>query len=330
MKVDYLVVGAGLTGATIARVLADSGRDVLVVDRRPHVGGNVRDEVHPCGVRYNLYGPHYFRTNSDELWDWVRRFGEFRPWAAHVQTLVDGTPTRWPLCKGYRGHRGMQLHAIDAYNWKMWGAETPDEATARGCFRDDGDDRLKLDKYQGLPVDGYSAWVRKMLERIPFIGNLADWRAWYGNSNTKTVYTGAIDEYYGYCYGELGYRGQKRELVRRAYRQPFQPVVQVNLPSPDCGPIRCIEWNHMAAKPCWDAGSLLTYETPWAPDTPDAQEYPVNTAANKELYKKYRARADADDKLLVCGRLGEYKYMDMDAAIARALLLGRRLLKERP
>lgn len=101
MKVDYLIVGSGLTGATIARLLTDAGREALVVDRRPHSGGNVHDAVHDSGIVVHTYGPHYFRTGSDELWDYVNRFGRFYKFEARIQSLVDGAYENWPVAESY-------------------------------------------------------------------------------------------------------------------------------------------------------------------------------------------------------------------------------------
>ena len=100
-SLDYLVVGSGLTGATIARMLADSGARVLVLDRREHLGGNVHDREHESGIRIHAYGPHYFRTRSDEVWDFVNRFARFYSYEARVMTHIDGTYEHWPVAASY-------------------------------------------------------------------------------------------------------------------------------------------------------------------------------------------------------------------------------------
>lgn len=107
MRVDYVVVGSGLTGAVIARCLADAGREVVVLERRSHLGGNVHDHVHPSGIRIHTYGPHYFRTTSERIWRFVNRFDEFYPFSAEIQTLVDGNLEQWPVSSDYvRRHVG--------------------------------------------------------------------------------------------------------------------------------------------------------------------------------------------------------------------------------
>src|SRR5580692_9497765 len=101
LRADFLIVGSGLTGATIARTLVDAGHEVLVLERRNHIGGNVHDHVHSSGVRIHTYGPHYFRTSSEEIWQFVNRFSEFFPYEAVVKTLVDGKLEQWPITAQY-------------------------------------------------------------------------------------------------------------------------------------------------------------------------------------------------------------------------------------
>ena len=112
MNIDYVVVGSGLTGATIARLLYDAGRDVIVLERRDHLGGNVYDHVHPCGIRVHAYGPHYFRTNSEEIWEFVNRFAQFYKYEAVIKTLVDQNHENWPIAASYirRVTGGSVLH----------------------------------------------------------------------------------------------------------------------------------------------------------------------------------------------------------------------------
>jgi UDP-galactopyranose mutase len=328
LRADYVVVGSGLTGATVARVLADTGREVLVLERRAEAGGNVRDRIHePSGLRYHVYGPHYFRTNCERLWEWVQRFSPFYSWAAKVQTFIGGTFYRWPLRVGDRHLWGQ---AVNGYNLKMWGTVTPpEEVQSRVEMRlDDGDERLKTDRYQGLPTLGYSGLIANLLYGIPVVLNYDYlWHRREVVARQKLIYTGPIDELFDFELGKLAYRGQRRDLLHCYRRSPVQEVVQVNEPDPTVGHIRSIEWNYLAEQPSWEKGSLLTFETPYTPESPGDYEYPYNDAANQELYRKYRARAECCERLLVAGRLGTYRYLDMDQSIAAALKLAEGLLK---
>jgi UDP-galactopyranose mutase len=362
--VDYLIVGSGLTGAVIARMLADAGRDVLVVERRSHLGGNVHDHVHAeSGIRVHTYGPHYFRTASSEIWAFVRRFAEFRPYEAVVRTLVDGQLESWPVAAsyvqrvvgddwvpGFRGRRPANFEEaalakmprvvyerfVKGYTEKQWGVPAralAAELARRFDLRSDDDPRLARHRHQGIPVNGYAAFMVKLLAGIPVVLGcdfLRERPAFV--ARRLLVYTGAIDEFYGFDLGRLGYRAQRREETHHADVEFAQPCVQVNNPNPDGGAhIRTLEWRHLMPAPCAASlrGTVLTRETPFTPTDPDRYEYPFPSEANAALYRRYRARADAEAGVLVCGRLGEYRYFDMDQAIARARTLARRIIRER-
>jgi UDP-galactopyranose mutase len=143
------------------------------------------------------------------------------------------------------------------------------------------------------------------------------------------VFTGPIDEFYGFDMGRLDYRGQQREDTYLPDADFVLPCGQVNNPDPDSGPeIRTLEWKHMMPRAYAERirGTVLTRETTITPDDPEVYEYPFPDDTNARRYRQYRRRADATDKLLICGRLGEYRYYDMDQAIARAMLLAERIL----
>lgn len=322
MNVDYVIVGAGLSGAVIARELFDAGREVMVVDRRPWIGGNVRDDMLPCGIRYNYYGPHYFRTNDHRLWDYVHRFTDMRRWEARVQTSIGGSLRRWPL-RTVDQH--LKKDAIDHYNRKMWGRVPPQEAVNRIETRaDDTDDRLTTHKYQGLPRDGYTAMVEAMLKDIPIRLGI-DWTIAREPVPRKLlIFTGSIDQLFGYRLGRLRYRGQQRETM--SFSGQHQPVVQVNYPHPSVRHIRSIEWNHTMEEPSWWFGSMVTKETPIEAVSLDQREYPVGDSANQRLHKAYTELLD--DHTIVCGRLGRYRYLDMDQAIAAARVTAETILCE--
>lgn len=363
-KVDYLVVGSGLTGGVIARALADAGREVLIVDRREHVGGNVHDHDHACGIRIHTYGPHYFRTNSDRLWDFVTRFAEFYKYEASLKTLVDGQYENWPIAASYIARhvgknwqpeftgtpgnfeeaalslmpRAIYEKFIKEYNEKQWGVPAHTlsaDLCKRFDVRADDEPRLKPDcKHQGIPRLGYAHLTRQIVTGLPVELGF-DYLARRGEVQAAklTIFTGPIDAYFDYELGRLKYRGQQRE--HRYLAEPpggfAQPCGQVNTPMHSQGPsIRTLEWKHMmpADVAARIQGTVLTTETPTTPTEIGGYEYPFPDQANAELYQRYRARADDLPGVLVCGRLGEYRYFDMDQAIARAMLLAERILED--
>jgi UDP-galactopyranose mutase len=355
-----LVVGSGLTGATIARLARDAGHSVTVLERRPVVGGNVRDERHPSGIVLHPFGPHFFRTSSERIWRFVHRFAAFRPFAAEVKTMVDGVAEDWPVTAAYlerhygphwspafAGEPGNFEEAclammprlvyekfVRGYTEKQWGVPAASlEASLAGRFevRMSADRRLKTSSHQGLPTIGYSAFMDALLAGIEVVCGV-DFLAHRGEfpRGRFTVFTGPIDEFFGFDLGRLDYRAQRRQhlwLGDMAYKHS---AVATNFPDPTDGAfIREIEWKRMmpAKQTAAISGTLVTREYPIAPENPDAFEYPFPSAANRRLYERYAERARAFPDLLICGRLGEYRYYDMDQAIARAMsLFERRVL----
>lgn len=359
MEFDYVIVGSGLTGAVIARLLVESGRSVVVVDRRKHRGGNVHDHVHHSGIRIHTYGPHYFRTNSEEIWQFVNRFADFDRYEACIKSLVDARHENWPISGSYirrtigdgwqpvfRGSpsnfeeaslammpRQVYEKFVKGYSEKQWGA--PAQALSadlakRFDVRDDDEPRLCRHRFQGIPSLGYADFMQNMLHGIPVVLD-CDYLQHRQEFpfRCKLIFTGPIDEYFGFDLGRLRYRGQRREHSYRGDVDFVQPCGQVNYPDSASGPfIRQMEWKHMmpAAAIRNIRGTVLTRETTVDPVNPDEYEYPFPDDANAELYARYRRRAERDPQLLVCGRLGEYKYYDMDQAIARAMVLAQRIL----
>lgn len=360
MIADYVVVGSGITGATIARTLQDHGRDVVVIERRRHVGGNVHDRAHrdSGGIRIHTYGPHYFRTSADSIWAYVRRFADFYPFEAVLMSEVDGQLEHWPVHEEYiRRAVGAEWRPsfagapanfeeaslammpctvyekfVRGYTQKQWGVAPHTLAAGlagRFDVRRDGDIRLKANRYQGIPRDGYAGFMTRMLDGvrvIPGVDYLAQ-RNSFG-ARRGVFFTGPIDEYFGFDLGRLTYRGQRRSHRFLPNVQWHQPAPQVNHPDPAIPSIRTLEWKHMMEPERRGefAGTVITTETPFTPDDPGDYEYPFPDAANRRLYERYRERADAASGLVVCGRLGEYRYYDMDQAIARALVIARRAL----
>ena len=361
MKCDYVVIGAGLTGAVIARSLADAGREVLVLDRRSHSGGNVHDHCHASGIRIHTYGPHYFRTSSERIWEFANRFAPFFEYKPTLVSNIEGDLENWPIAASYiRRTVGESWKAefkgkpsnfeeaalsimpriiyerfVKEYNEKQWGVPShtlSSDLCGRFDVRENDEPLLKPNaKFQGIPANGYADWTREMLNGIPTLLNYNFFdRRNDIQARKLLVFTGPIDEYFSCDLGKLTYRGQKRTHTYLPDVEAFhQPCGQVNNPMHSGGPsIRTLEWKHMM-DPRYSSnirGTVLTTETPYSPTDSDAFEYPFPDEVNAQLFQAYRKRADCLERVLICGRLGEYRYYDMDQAIGRALTLAARIL----
>ena len=358
--VDYLVVGSGLTGGTIARLLDDHHREVLVLERRNHVGGNVHDFLHPSNIRIHTYGPHYFRCHSIQVWDFVQRFSDFYRYEAVARTKVSGRLEDWPpnqaLLDRFSGWQPANGHPpprnfeeaclrkmprplyerfVRGYTRRQWGVDphllSPELADRVRINR--GNQRTLTPHYpvQALPSSGYAGMMTNLLAGLPVIRGVdylrcrQDYRA-----RNALIFTGSLDEFFDFDSGHLEYRSQKRShtFLRDADWQ--QPCAQVNHAGPDAaGPIRTIEWKHLMppAQQQTIKGTVLTDEFPFTPSCPEDFEYPVPRSRNQALYAHYRSRAAAVPRLLPCGRLGSYRYLDMDEAIASAMAIAQKLLR---
>ena len=269
---DYLIVGAGLTGATIARALHDQGLRVIVVDRRADAGGNVHDHVHPSGIRVHTYGPHYFRTDSAAIWNFVCRFARFYPYEARIATRVDDRYEPWPLTQAqvtrlagagwqpaFSGKprnfeeaslrlmpRSIYETFVKGYTQKQWGIapDRLDASLASRCpLRADDDHRLSQKRYQGLPYGGYAAFMNRMLADIPIVLRCDYLRERATLPRARhVVYTGPIDEYFDNCFGRLRYRRQARAHRYLPDVEYAQPHAQVNNPGSPPG-LTSGHWN---------------------------------------------------------------------------------------
>ena len=358
MKYDYLIVGAGLFGATFAQKAREAGKTVLVIDKRAHVGGNIYTED-IAGIQVHKYGAHIFHTNDHRVWEYVNRFATFNRY------------TNSPMAN-YHGELYSLPFNMLTFN-KMWGVVTPDEAKAKieEQRRESGicepqnleeqaislvgkDIYEKLVKgytekqwgrpchalpafiikrlpvrftydnnyfnalYQGIPTDGYTAMVEKMLEgievrlEVDYLEN----RDTYSKIAAKTVYTGAIDAYFDYCFGALNYRSIRFE-TEVLDTDNYQGNAVINYTDAETPYTRIIEHKHFVFGT--QKGTVISreYSQEWTPEI--EPYYPINNEANNALYEKYRALAEKEEKVIFGGRLGQYRYYDMDAVILSAL-----------
>jgi UDP-galactopyranose mutase len=360
IKADFIIVGAGLTGATIARILTDHNQDVIILDRKNHLAGNVYDYRHESGAMVHKYGPHYFRCGSEKIWNFLNRFTEFYNWSATLRSKVNGEYLNWPVNLDYiekiagkdwekfkftgdpsnfeeacLAKMPLQLYElfIKGYTEKQWGVKTTEldkELAVRITINKSNVNTLTPDhKWNALPRHGYTEMVKDMIGDIPLILDFD-----YLQNRDKVlagkmlIFTGPIDEFFGYKFGKLKYRGQNRRIEHLVDTDQYQPYIQVNYPSTDDPRIRTIEWKHLMHpdEKKLVKGTLLTHETPFTPENANQYEYPFPDKINKSLYNQYRNNAEQLRDTLICGRLGEYRYYDMDQAIGRAMMLASGIL----
>ncbi|MBS4012376.1 MAG: NAD(P)-binding protein [Bacteroidetes bacterium] len=350
METEFLIIGSGLTGSVLARKLKDIGKKVLVLERRNHIAGNVYDYYHQSGIRLNKYGPHYFRTHKKEIWDFVNKFSDFYKFEAVVKTKVNNNQYNWPLDKNTISllvennwqpayienptnfeeaslkmmPRLIYEKFVKGYNKKQWGIDPvylSRSLAKRFEVRDDDDVRLMKHEYQGMPVEGYTSMVRNMLKDIPLLLS-CDYFKYKDQFNFKRlIYTGSLDEFFEYKYGRLKYRTAKRINKYIPNCDSYQNTEQVNYPGDECDYIRILEWKFMMEKKYSSKikGTLITYEMPGDATRPEELEYPFPDSTNIELYKRYEKEAKKTPDTIFGGRLGKYKYYDMDIAIEESL-----------
>ena len=343
---DYLIVGAGLFGSVCARELSDNGKRVLVIERRKHIAGNCYDETVE-GIRANLYGGHIFHTKSKRIWDYASRFTTWRQYEHRVKSFTNRRVYSFPvnlmtLHQIYGVTTEEQARALmdsqkvreylfetffDGYTRKQWGRapeDVPNGIINRIPYRLTWDDRYFDDPYQGLPADGYTAWIGRMLEGVPVLKEadyLLDRAAWDREAK-QVIYSGPLDELYRCDHGRLEYRSLRFEMLK-VDREIYQGCATMNYPEVEVPWTRIMEWKFF--NPANVGHTLITREYPLEHEPGMIPYYPVRTDLNVKKYQQYRERAESEG-LIVGGRLGSYRYIDMDQAIGQALTLANREL----
>jgi len=381
---ELLVVGAGFFGLTVAeRVASELGRKVVVLDRRPHIGGNAFSFVEPTtGIEVHQYGSHLFHTSNDAIWEYVSRFTDFTNYQHRVftkhrneifsmpinlatinqffRTALTPAEARAAVLRQVEDSLGAEVEPggeslesraialigrplyeafIRGYTQKQWQtppAQLPADILSRLPVRYSYDSRYFSDTHQGLPVDGYTAWLERMAEN-PLIDVRLDTDYFdesqpYSRGNTHgkipTVYTGALDRYFDYSEGRLGWRTLdfEQEILEMA---DFQGTPVMNYADLDEPFTRIHEFKHFHPERTTQASHktvIMKEYSRFAEDT-DEPYYPINTAADREMLLKYRLREKTEQNVFFGGRLGTYQYLDMHAAIGAALALYRNTLK---
>ncbi len=355
-----LIVGCGISGATLARQLAERGEQVTIIDTKEHVAGNIYD-YYSEGICVHKYGTHIFHTSNKAVWDFVSQFCQWRPYQHTVRGLIDGQIVPIPFNlnslhalfpksiadkieqklldnfglnvkvpilelrkKDDKDLQFLAQYIYDKifleYTLKQWG-QTPDEidptVSGRVPVYISRDDRYFQDKYQGIPIGGYTAMIKRMLNhknitvklKTPFNKNM---------KYDRLFWTGSIDEFFDFQYGALPYRSERFEFITFPYSK-FQDVAVVNYPC-NYDFTRIGEYKHFLNDQ--SPKTIVSYEYP-EPfiDGQNDRYYPIANDANAALYQKYLKLAAATPNVYFCGRLGDYKYYDMDKAIARCLEL---------
>ncbi len=356
MIYDYLIVGSGFFGSICAYELNKRGKKCLILEKRNHIGGNCYTE-NKDGINIHTYGPHIFHTSNKEIWDWINQFVSFnnftlRPVANYKGTIYSLPFNMWTFSqlwgithpeeakaiikeqsKEIKDPKNLEEQAIKlvgkdvyeklikGYTEKQWmkpANELPSEIIKRLPVRFTYDNNYFNDKYQGIPIGGYTQIFEKLLENIEVRLNV-DYlieRKKYDSIAKKIIYTGPIDAYFNYEFGQLEYK-TTRFVHEKIKTDNFQGVAMMNYTDSDTKHTRCIEHKHFES-----TNSDVTWITTEFPDVYDINKepyYPVNDSSNNSKYNLYKELAKNQKNVYFGGRLAEYKYYDMHQVIESSL-----------
>ena len=358
MKYDYLVVGAGLYGAVFAYEAKKKGKTCLVIDKRDHIAGNIYCE-NVSGINVHKYGAHIFHTSDKKIWEYVNQFAEFNnyinsPVARYKNELynlpfnMNTFSKMWNIATPQEAKdiiasqiadlnitepKNLEEQAlslvgkdvyeklIKGYTEKQWGRDCKDLPSfiiKRLPLRFIYDNNYFNDRYQGIPIGGYTKIVEKMLDGIEvrLNTNYLDNREEFDAMADKIVYTGMIDQFYDYKLGVLEYRSVRFE-TEELPMENYQGNAVVNYTEREVPYTRIIEHKHFEFGKQPTTIISREYSSEWKKG--DEPYYPVNNDKNNALYQQYKELADKEHKVIFGGRLGGYKYYDMDKVIAAAL-----------
>lgn len=361
---DYLVVGAGFAGSVCAQQLAAAGRKVLVIDKREHIGGNAFDRLDEHGLLIHEYGPHIFHTNSAPVFEYLSQFTEWRPYEHRVLASISGNTFPIPINRTtinslyglnldedgvaeylervreprteIRTSEDVVLSSVGSdlcekffrgYTKKQWNldlSELSAGVAARIPTRTNDDDRYFTDRYQAMPLHGYTKMFERMLDH-PNIEvrtgvRFSDARGTI--DRRETIYTGPIDEYFDCRFGRLPYRSLRFEHEHVCDCERFQPVGTVNYPN-EHAYTRITEFKHLTGQV--HSGTSVVREYPCGDGDP---YYPVPNPANESLFKRYDELAACEEGVYFLGRLAQYRYYNMDQVTAAALGLSSKLIND--
>lgn len=365
MKYDYLIVGAGLFGAVFAYEAKKAGKKCLVIDKRNHIAGNIYCE-NIDGINVHKYGAHIFHTSNKEIWDYINQFAEFnnyinspiavykdetynlpfnmntfsRLWGIRTPQEAKDIIEKQRAEYGVDNPQNLEEQAlslagkdvyeklIKGYTEKQWGrscTELPAFIIKRLPFRFIYDNNYFNDRYQGIPIGGYTGIVEKMLDGIEvrLETDYFDFIKEHPDVADITLFTGMIDEYYGYQLGALEYRTVRFE-TETLDLENYQGNAVVNYTEREVPYTRIIEHKHFEFGKQPKTVISREYSSEWKPGI--EPYYPINNDENNGLFAKYRELADKEEHVIFGGRLGNYKYYDMDKVIEAALEMVRKIM----
>ena len=354
---DYLIVGAGLYGATFAQIMTERGKKCLVIDKRDHIAGNIyTKKVEDIDV--HVYGAHIFHTSNEDVWNYVNRFAKFnrytnapvanykgeiynlpfnmntfnKMWGVITPAEAKAKIDEQKAARKVDEPKNLEEQAINligtdiyeklvkCYTEKQWGrpcTELPPFIIKRLPVRFTYDNNYFNDLYQGIPVDGYTSMIERMLDGVEvrlgvdYLQNKAE----LSKLAKTVVYTGTVDSYFEHCYGNLEYRNVSFETEILDVEN-YQGNAVVNYTDSETPYTRIIEHKHFTFGTQPKTIISREYSVEWKPG--DEPYYPVNNEKNGELYEKYRKLAEKEENVIFGGRLGEYRYYDMDKVILAA------------
>ena len=360
MKYDYLIVGAGLFGSIFAFEMNKRGKKCLVLEKRSHIGGNVYTQKID-GINVHIYGAHIFHTKNKDIWDYINKFSDFNNYRnqviANYKEDIFSLPFNmytfnkmWGVVTPKEAQRkieeqvkelgitnpknleeqaislvGVDIYKklIEGYTEKQWGKkckDLPSFIIKRIPVRYTYDNNYFNDQYQGIPENGYTLIIKKMLEgiEVKLDTDFFDNRDFWQKISNKIIFTGMIDEYYDYCFGELEYRSLKFE-IEILNTENYQGNAVVNYTDKEVPYTRIIEHKYFELANC--EKTVISREYPIKYKRGEEPYYPINDEKNNNLYHQYSNLAEKQENVIFGGRLGLYKYYDMDQIILEALKL---------
>lgn len=360
MKYDFLIIGAGIAGSTCANLLTKKGKTCLVIDKESHIGGHCRTEKQK-GIDVHVYGPHIFNTSHEDVWKYVQEFSEFNNYIHKVISNYNNIYYSMPINlmtfqqlwgtvdlelielkkkkhnildpKNFKEYILSQLgeeiytKLFEGYTKKQWHkdpSQVPIEVAKRVPIRHTFDDRYFFSKYQGIPKNGYSEMISNMLNGIEVLLEVDYFkqRHKWDKIALNTIYTGKIDQFFNYEYGKLDYLSLKfeHEIIDKSQ---YQGNSVINFTEEKIPYTRIIEHKHF--NPIESDQTIITkeYSEGWNTGRP---YYPLNNEINNKLLKKYKFAADKLRRTHITGRLGDYKYYDMDDSIKAAMNLVEKII----